>query len=99
MPLAILEGAAAGMAVVTTGIAGTMEIFRFPDPEQDGAILVKVQDPTGLATAICRLAADRLLLHLLQGRARERASQFTWESSARSFAEAYEKAISLATIS
>jgi len=96
MPLAVLECAAAGMAVVTTRIAGTMEVFRQPDPEQDGAIFVEIQRPLELAAAICRLAADRSLLSSLQQRARKRASLFTWESSARSFAAAYEGAASSA---
>ena len=94
MPLAALEAAAAGMAIVTTRIAGTLEIFPRSDPELDGAILVDVQSPAQLAEAVSRLAADRDLLDSLQHRARDRAAQFTWESSAHSFAEAYEKAVS-----
>lgn len=94
MPLAVLESAAAGMAVVATRIAGNVEIFREPDSEQDGAILVDIQSPIELAAAVCRLVEDRVLLSALQQRARKRASLFTWDSSARSFADAYETAVS-----
>ena len=94
MPLAVLEAAASGMAVVTTRIAGTTDIFRAADPERDGAILIDVHSHGDLAKAVCRLAEDRALLGELQAGARRRAALFTWESSARSFVAAYEKALS-----
>ncbi len=94
MPLVALEGAAAGLAIVATDIPGIHDIFRRPEPELDGAILVPLQDSAALAQAINRLAADPELKTKLQEQARRRASEFTWRSSAKGFERAYEAALS-----
>lgn len=94
MPLVALEGAAAGMAIVATDIPGINDIFRGPDSEFDGAILVPLQDSVALAQAIGRLAADAGLKTKLQEEARRRASEFTWRSSAQAFELAYDAALS-----
>ncbi len=91
MPLAALEAAASGLAVLATAIPGTSDIF--PRGEDDGAILVETQDPAALAASIGRLADDPQLLVTLQGRARKTAKKFTWESSAAGFERAYRMAL------
>lgn len=93
MPLVVLEGAAAGMAIVATDIPGVSDIFRAPDPQLDGALLVPLQDPVALAGAVSRLASDPELLATLQARARQRASGFTWQATAAALEGAYEAAL------
>lgn len=93
MPLVVLEAAAAGLAVVATAIPGVVEIFRPPEPEQDGAVLVTPQHPAELAEALGRLATEPGLLAHLQGRGRQRAAAFTWDASAACFETAYRSAL------
>lgn len=91
MPLAALEAAASGLAVIASAIPGTTDIFAAG--EQDGAILVDPFCPGALAASIIRLADDYELLKALQGRAQATAARFTWKSSAAGFDEAYRKAL------
>lgn len=89
MPLVVLEAAAGGLAVVATEIPGVVDIFRPPDPERDGGVLVGCTDPSALGAALCRVAADPDLLARLQRAARRRVSNLTWASSAAGLAAAY----------
>ena len=58
----LLEGAAAGKAIVATDVGGTREIFP---PSAGAAILVPPNDPAALADGIAKLAANaRLRLQL-----------------------------------
>jgi glycosyltransferase involved in cell wall biosynthesis len=51
----LLEAAACGLPVVATDVGGTREIFP---TEQDGAVLVPVDDDAAMAEAICGLLSD-----------------------------------------
>jgi glycosyltransferase involved in cell wall biosynthesis len=87
-PLTMLEAAAAGLAVVTTGICGMKD---FVERDVNG-LLVEPGDPEGLERAIGALADDSERAARLGAKARERARAFTWRSTAEKFVEAAERA-------
>lgn len=89
MPLATLEAAAAGLPCVVSAIPGHREIFRGPDPEADGALLVPPHDAAALAGALERLAVDGELAQRLGRKARQRARAFTWARTAEQLEAAY----------
>jgi glycosyltransferase involved in cell wall biosynthesis len=70
VPRSLIEGAAAGLAIVTTDRPGCREVV--PVDGVDG-LRVPCRDPVALADAIARLDADRGLLHRLGARARANA--------------------------
>lgn len=75
--LAILEAAAAGLAVVTTGVAMAAEVFT------DGydALLVPNSDSHEAVTqCLKKLVADNVLLKTLGNNARRLALTFSWDS-------------------
>jgi glycosyltransferase involved in cell wall biosynthesis len=84
LPLAVLEAAAAGLAVVTTGVCGMKDTIC------DGrtGLLVPVGDPGQLAAALERLVADPGLASRLGGAARESVRHYTWRRSAEQFLDA-----------
>ncbi len=89
MPLATLEAAAAGLPCVVSEIPGHAEIFRQPDPESDGAILIRPHDTGALVKALERLTSDGDLARALGERARSRAREFTWGDTAKQLEAAY----------
>jgi glycosyltransferase involved in cell wall biosynthesis len=93
MPLATLEAAAAGLPCIVSAIPGHLELFRPPDPEADGAVLIPPHDVGALAAALERLARDPELSQRLGANARERARVFTWAETAKRLEAAYFKAI------
>ncbi|MGE7139297.1 glycosyltransferase family 4 protein [Luteibacter sp. NPDC031894] len=70
VPRSLIEGAAAGLAIVTTNRPGCREVVA-----TDGVdgLHVPCKDAVALADAIVRLDADRSLLHRLATRARANA--------------------------
>lgn len=96
MPLAALEAAASGLAVIASRVPGNVDIFRPPDPESDGGVLFSAGSSAELAEAIERVADDRELVEVLGARARERAAEFSWERAARELHSAYEQAVTSA---
>ncbi|HEY4294121.1 glycosyltransferase family 4 protein [Luteibacter sp.] len=70
VPRSLIEGAAAGLAIVTTDMPGCREVVV-----RDGVdgLLVPCKDAASLANAIARLDADRPLLRRLASRARANA--------------------------
>lgn len=70
---AVLEGMAAGLAVVAGDRGGPAEMI---EPEVSG-LLVKPRDPGALADAVRRLAADPRLRERLGAAARRRADAFS----------------------
>jgi len=92
MSLAALKAAAAGLACVVTAVSGHVDLFRPPDPERDGALLVPPHDAGALLLALERLAGDRALVDRLGANARRRASTFTWAASAEACITAYRRA-------
>jgi glycosyltransferase involved in cell wall biosynthesis len=69
MPLALIEGMAAGCAVIGSDVPGVREIIS------DGAdgLLVKAKDPSALADALERLLRDPGLAQMLGSAGREKA--------------------------
>lgn len=69
MPLALIEGMAAGCAVVGSAVPGVQEVI---DDGVDG-LLVRAADPDALADALERLLRDEVLCNRLGRAAHERA--------------------------
>lgn len=72
VPKSLIEGAASGLAIVTTDLPGCREVVR-----EDGVdgLHVAPRDPDALAAVLSRLDDDRALLSRLGARARENAMQ------------------------
>jgi glycosyltransferase involved in cell wall biosynthesis len=88
LPNVVLEGMAAGKAIVASNIAG------FPDVIRDGesGLLVPEKDSRALADAITKLAADASLRAQLGARARaEVRARLNWENVAKRFIRVYER--------
>lgn len=88
-PLVMIEAAAFGMAIVTTGVCGMADFV------QDGhnGLLVAVGESTSLGNAVERLVTDAALARSLGEAARATACEHTWARSARTTLRAYERAI------
>ena len=85
-PLSIVEAMLAGVPVIATDVGSVGEAIT----DGETGLLVPPDDPTALATALSRLAADRSLSCVLAERARARASaEFTAATMARSFEALY----------
>lgn len=67
LPLVLIEAAAAGCAIVATGVDGNREILE----GEASAIFVPPADPPALAAALIRAAGDRALRARLGAQARE----------------------------
>jgi glycosyltransferase involved in cell wall biosynthesis len=87
MPLVALEAAAAGLAVVTTDIGGTTDIFGLD--EESGGVVLPAGDADALTDALTDLASDLGRVARLQAAARERVRLFTWERTALANLAAY----------
>jgi glycosyltransferase involved in cell wall biosynthesis len=88
-PIAMVEAAALGLALVTTDVCGMDE---FVESGQNG-IKVRVGDPDALAEALLRLVRDEAEAHRLGALARRKAARFSWNESASLVARAYERAL------
>lgn len=88
-PLVMIEAAAFGMAIVTTGICGMADFIH----DGQNGLLVKVGDPKDLECKLESVVTDQCLARRLGDAARLTAQMHTWESSARTTLMAYEKAI------
>jgi glycosyltransferase involved in cell wall biosynthesis len=84
--LPVLEAMACGTPVVTSNVAGTAEVAG------EAALLVDPEQVGDLADALGRLLGDAGLRQALGARGRQRASQFTWERTARETVAVYGKA-------
>lgn len=84
--LPVLEAMAQGAAVVTSATTSTAEVAG------DAALTVDPLDVDAIARAIERLLDDAPLAARLREAARARASQFSWEHTARLTVEAYHEA-------
>lgn len=94
-PLVMIEAAAFGMAIVTTGICGMVDFI------EDGrnGLLVNVGDPVSLEEGLERLITDTGLARRLGEAARLTAREHTWARSADITLQAYEKAVCNASLS
>jgi glycosyltransferase involved in cell wall biosynthesis len=87
----LLEAAAAGVAVVATDVGGTREIFP---TEQDGALLVRPDDPMRLAETILSVLNDDDRRQTLAAAARRRAeSTFDIRIAAARLVEQYQRVL------
>jgi glycosyltransferase involved in cell wall biosynthesis len=87
----LLEAAACGVAIIATDVGGTREIFPGDD---DGALLVRPDDGTALATAIVAILEDADRRRSMSRAARRRAEQaFHIRSAARRLVEQYQLAL------
>ena len=75
--LTVLEGMAAGAAVIASDVGG------IPETAGDGAILVPPSDAATLAAALESLADDRTLLTTTAERGRQHAERNTWHTARR----------------
>jgi glycosyltransferase involved in cell wall biosynthesis len=89
MPLAVLEGMAAGLPVVASRVGGTPELVR----DGETGFLVEPGDPEQLADRICRLIGDAGLRAAMGRRAREVVEQgYDWDAISRRTVEVYKRA-------
>lgn len=84
-PLALIEAAALGLAIVTTNVCGMLDFI------EDGVngYLVPVGDEAALTMRLSQLVADEALARQLGEAARQTAQQFTWRQAAQALIEAY----------
>lgn len=83
--LAVLEAMSAGLPVVTSDLP----VFREYLVADRDALLVKVGDVDGLATALTRVIEDEALRARLTRAGSAVAARFTWDASARRHVEVY----------
>jgi glycosyltransferase involved in cell wall biosynthesis len=88
-PLAMLEAAALGLALVTTDVGGMAEFVQ----DGENGIKVPVGDPVGLAEAMLRLIRNEGESLRLGERARLKAREFAWERAGTLVLGAYEEAV------
>ena len=81
-----LEAMASGTPVVTSNVSA------LPEVAGDAALLVDPYDPVAIADAIHDVLTNDSLRSLLCKKGRQRASQFSWEASARRVREIYRQA-------
>jgi glycosyltransferase involved in cell wall biosynthesis len=86
----LLEAAACGVPIVATEVGGTREIF--PRGEDDGAILIPVDDAAAASFACQRILSDWKVEHALSVRGRQRAeAAFSVERAAAELLRHYEE--------
>jgi glycosyltransferase-like protein len=85
--LAVLEALAAARPVVASDI----EVFRSYLSDGESAVLVPVGDAGALAAAMRRVIADAGLRERLAGAGPAVAARYSWEASARSHGEIYDR--------
>lgn len=85
--LPVLEAMACGTAVISSNAAS------LPEVAGDAAILVDPYDVEGLARAIVQVISDAQLRRSLAERGLSRASQFSWEETARRTRHLYEEVL------
>jgi UDP-glucose:(heptosyl)LPS alpha-1,3-glucosyltransferase len=84
--LAMLEGAAAGLPVITTEIGGAREIVG----AEDGGLIVAPRAEQ-IGSALAMLATDGATRARMAAAARARAEAFTWDASIASVLGEYEQ--------
>ena len=90
-PLAMLEAAALGLALVTTGVCGMDEFVE----NGENGFKVRVGEPKELADALLRLVRNGSETRRLGELARRKAQEFSWASAGSLVLGAYERAVGL----
>jgi glycosyltransferase involved in cell wall biosynthesis len=73
-PGSLVEAAAAGLVVISTGVGGIPYIFE----HEKSALLVKPGDWPGLAAGVLRVLEDQRLASSLRGEALQQCRQYDW---------------------
>jgi glycosyltransferase involved in cell wall biosynthesis len=95
LPLAVLEGMAAGLPVVASRVGGTPELVR----DGETGFLVEPGDPADLAGRICSLLGDTAQRTAMGRRAREVVEQgYDWDDVARRTIKVYEQAANVRSL-
>lgn len=90
LPNALLEGMAAGRAVVASAVAGIPDVIR----DGEHGVLVPEGDVDALARAIARLCDDHVLARELGARARRRIiEELTWPHTTAQLVTYYQEAL------
>ncbi len=90
LPYTLLEAMAAGAAVITTRVAGMVDVLG----EGKNALFVSARDPSAIAGAIARLAGDgELRRRMGEANAARIREHYTAEIVARRFAGLYERVL------
>ena len=85
--LPALEAMAAGAPVVASDVSSLPEVVG------GAGVLVEPRDEEAIATALDRLATDRVWRAELAEAGRARAREFSWERAARATWELYRQAV------
>jgi glycosyltransferase involved in cell wall biosynthesis len=85
--LPVLEAMARGVPVACSNASS------LPEVAGDAALLFDPTDDAAIATAIERLLKDKRLCADLRARGRARASEFSWQRTARLTLACYERAL------
>lgn len=73
-PLSLIEAAACGLCIVTTGVGGTRHVWS----DGQDAVLVPPRDPAAMVGGVCRLLRDAVFARQLSVNARRKAEQMDW---------------------
>lgn len=84
-PASLVEGAAAGLVVISTAVGGIPFIFQ----HEATALLASAEDWRVIAENVCRLLEDPDLASRLAAQAFERCRQYEWESVRESLYRTY----------
>lgn len=84
--LAILEAAAAGLAIITTNVAMAAEVFT---DGKDALLVPNTDEPKVVASRLKALLRDRNLGSMLGRNAADLASQFSWDNIWRQYDDIY----------
>lgn len=87
-PLTVLEALACGVPVVSTSVGLAMEALTI-----GGGLLVKVNDPEGLATAMQRMLVDRAFYQRCRAETTTVAENFSWKRTGLEYKELYLEAV------
>jgi len=85
--LPVLEAMACGCPVISSNASS------LPEVAGDAAVLVDPMDVEGLSKAMQRVLSDHILSDDLRKRGPVRASQFTWDRTAREMVAVYKKVV------
>ncbi len=96
MPLAVLESAAAGLALILTDISGHRQIIEAADEalRDRSAIFVPPNQAAGIVNAVHGLSKDFDLLFQLRVNAYRLGKRLDWENAASQLEKAYFQALS-----
>jgi len=88
-PLAMMEAAAFGLAIVTTNSPGMRDFIQ----HGVNGLLIAMGDVDALTECLDRLVTDSARARMLGEAARRKVHDFTWTNAARRIEDAYRKAI------